>query len=69
MDTIVYYICIPLGWLMKVCWQLLGNYGLAIIFFTLLTKVVLLPVSIWIQKNSILMVKIQPEVNFLLPHH
>lgn len=65
MDTIVYYICIPLGWLMKVCWQLLGNYGLAIIFFTLLTKVVLLPVSIWIQKNSIQMVKLQPEINML----
>lgn len=65
MDTILYYICIPLGYLMKWCWQLVGNYGLAIILFTLATKVVLLPISIWIQKNSILMVKIQPEVNYL----
>lgn len=65
MDTIIYYICIPLGYLMKWCWQLVGNYGLAIILFTLGTKFVLLPISVWIQKNSILMVKIQPEVNFL----
>lgn len=65
MDTILYYICIPLGYLMKWSWQLVGNYGLAIILFTLATKVVLLPISIWIQKNSILMVKIQPEVNYL----
>ena len=65
MDTVIYYICIPLGYLMKWCWQLVGNYGLAIILFTLGTKFVLLPISIWIQKNSILMVKIQPEVNFL----
>ena len=65
MDTIIYYICIPLGYLMKWSWQLVGNYGLAIILFTLATKVVLLPISIWIQKNSILMVKIQPEINYL----
>lgn len=65
MDQIVYYICIPLGYLMKWCWWLVSNYGLAIILFTLATKVVLLPLSVWIQKNSILMVKIQPEVNYL----
>ena len=65
MDTILYYICIPFGMVMKWCWQLVGNYGLAIILFTLATKIVLLPLSIWIQKNSILMVKIQPQINFL----
>lgn len=65
MDTIIYYICVPLGYLMKWCYQLIGNYGMAIILFTLATKVVLLPISIWIQKNSILMVKIQPEINFI----
>jgi YidC/Oxa1 family membrane protein insertase len=50
---------------MKWCWQLVGNYGIAIILFTLATKFVLLPLSVWIQKNSIQMVKIQPEINFL----
>ncbi len=50
---------------MKWCWQLVGNYGIAILLFTLATKVVLMPLSVWIQKNSILMVKIQPEINFL----
>ena len=65
MDTIIYYICIPLGYLMKWCWQLVSNYGVAIILFTLATKFILLPLSIWIQKNSILMVKIQPKINYL----
>ena len=65
MNNILYYICIPLGVLMKWCWQLLGNYGLAVLLFTLATKLVLLPISIWIHKNSILMVKIQPEMNML----
>ena len=65
MDTIIYYICIPLGYLMKWSYMLVKNYGLAIILFTLATKVILLPISVWIQKNSILMVKIQPQVNFI----
>ena len=65
MDNLLYYICIPFGMLMRWCWQLLGNYGLAIILFTLATKIILLPLSVWIHKNSILMVKIQPEINFI----
>ena len=69
MDLILYYICIPLGYLMKWCWMLVGNYGWAIILFTLATKLVLLPLSIWIHKNSIQMVKIQPEINFLKANH
>lgn len=69
MNTVLQYICVPLGYLMKWCWQLIPNYGLAIILFTLATKVILLPLSIWIQKNSIAMVKIQPAVNFLKVNH
>lgn len=65
MDTILNYISIPFGYIMKWCWQFLGNYGLAIILFTLITKIIFLPISLWIQKNSIAMVKIQPDVNFL----
>ena len=69
MDAIMYYICIPLGYVMKWCWQLVDNYGAAIILFTLATKLVLLPLSIWIHKNSIQMVKIQPELNMLKVNH
>ena len=65
MDKILYYMCIPLGVLMKWCWMLIEDYGLAILLFTLATKIVLLPLSVWIQKNCIQMVKIQPEINFL----
>ncbi len=69
MDTVLYYVCIPLGILMKWCWQLVGNYGFAIILFTLATKLVLLPVSIWIHNNTIQMVKLQPAINFLKVNH
>lgn len=50
---------------MKMCYNLCNNYGLAIIFFTLLSKIVLLPLSVWVQKNSIKMVRIQPEINMI----
>ena len=65
MDTVLYYLFLPLGYLMKGCFLLIKNYGLAIIVFTIVTKIVLLPISVWIQKNSILMVKIQPQINFI----
>ena len=69
MDTVLYYICIPLGILMKWCWLIVKDYGLAILLFTLATKIVILPLSVWIHKNSILMVKIQPSINFLKAEH
>ena len=65
MDTVMYYICYPFGYVMKWCWELLGNYGLAIILFTLCTKIILLPVSVWVHKNSIKMFTIQPDINFI----
>lgn len=42
---------------------------MAVILFTFITKIILLPVSVWVQKNSIKMVKIQPDINFLKVRH
>ena len=50
---------------MKWCWELVGNYGFAIILFTLATKIVMMPLSVWLQFNQIAMVKIQPSINFI----
>ena len=52
-----------LGIIMKFCYDFLGNYGIAIILFTLFSKLILVPMSIWVQKNSIKMVKMQPDIN------
>ena len=52
-----------LGIIMRFCYNLFGNYGIAIILFTLFSKIVLIPMSIWVQKNSIKMVKMQPDIN------
>ena len=64
-NTLMYYVCIPFGYLMKLCFDLVQNYGVAILLFTVVSKLILLPVSIWVHCNSIKMVRIQPEVNFL----
>ena len=53
----------PLGWLMWLCYRVTGGYVFAIVLFTLLTKVILLPLNVVVQKNSIKMVRIQPELN------
>ncbi|MCI8332728.1 MAG: membrane protein insertase YidC [Clostridiales bacterium] len=55
----------PLGYLMWLCYKLFHDYGVAIIFFTLLTKVVMFPISLLVQKNSIKMVKMKPELDAL----
>lgn len=54
-----------LGWIMKLCFNLTGNYGISIILFTFVTKIFLFPVSILTQKNSIKMIKMMPEENAL----
>ncbi len=64
MDTIVSLLGGLLGNIMNPCYAIVRNYGIAIIIFTFFTKVILLPVSIMVHKNSIKMVKMQPEINF-----
>jgi YidC/Oxa1 family membrane protein insertase len=53
----------PLGYVMWVCYRFTQNYGLAIILFTLATKLILFPVSLLAQKNSIRMVKLKPRLD------
>lgn len=54
---------------MNGCYAICNNYGWAIVLFTLLSKIVLIPVSVWVQLNSIKMVKMQPEINYLNAKH
>ena len=53
------------GYLMDWCYKLLPNWVLAIALFTLITKVILIPMSLWVQWNSIKMVQIMPAINRL----
>lgn len=65
MDTIINFISYWLSFVMRGCYAVLGNYGLSLIVFTLITKVILFPINIFIQKNSIKMVQMQPQIDAL----
>ena len=58
-----------LGIIMGFCYSIIQNYGLSIILFTLISKVILLPVSIWVHKNGLKVVRMQPEINRLHIKH
>ncbi len=55
----------PFVWILDLCYRITRNYGFAIILFTLFSKIILLPLSVWVQKYSIKMVKMQPELNYM----
>lgn len=52
----------PLGWIMKLIYGFIQNYGLSIVVFTILIKLVLLPFSIKQQKSSAKMSVVQPQM-------
>lgn len=45
------------------CYALTGNWWIAILLFTAIIKVILMPLSLWVQKNSIKMVQLMPALN------
>lgn len=59
------WIILPLKFILSLCYNLLDSYSPAIILFTALTKVLLFPISLWTQRNSIRMVELTPELNAL----
>ena len=52
----------PLGWIMKLIYGFIQNYGLSIVVFTILVKLILLPFSIKQQKSSAKMSVVQPQM-------
>lgn len=65
MNKLLELLGVPLCALMTVCYDLVHNYVVAIVIFTALTKIILLPVSMWVQRNGIAMVRMMPELNRL----
>lgn len=55
-----FFITRPMGWIIEQIYNLVSNYGLAIIIFTVLIKLILLPLNIKSQKAMKKQQKIQP---------
>ena len=59
------YIMMGLGWILRLCSQLTGNYGVAVIIFTIIIKAVLMPLTLKQQRSMLRMQKVQPLMNDL----
>lgn len=55
-------IAIPFGWIMRLCYTLVKDYGIALFLFTLIIKFIMLPSSIKQQKSSAKMARLQPKL-------
>ncbi|MET0018120.1 membrane protein insertase YidC [Oscillibacter sp.] len=55
LGTLGYYICIPFAALLRLFYNLTGSYGLSLIFFTLVIKLVLLPFQMKSKKSMMRM--------------
>ena len=62
MDFMNGIVGVPLGYIMYFCYLFTGGYALSLLLFTLLTKVIMFPLSLISQKNSVKMVKMQPAL-------
>lgn len=63
MSAIISALGSALGVAMRICYQMVDNYGVAIVLFTLFSKMLLLPLSVWLHKNSIKIIKLQATIN------
>ncbi|WP_295750933.1 YidC/Oxa1 family membrane protein insertase [uncultured Oscillibacter sp.] len=54
-STIGYLICIPFAWLVRLFYNLTGSYGVAIILFTLVLKMIMLPFQMKSKKSMMRM--------------
>ena len=59
----------PFGLLMMFLYEFLGNYGLAVILFALVVKVILLPFQMKSKRSTMQTMRLQPEVKELEKRH
>lgn len=55
----------PFGWIMRLIYDLVNNYALAILLFTIITKLILFPISYKQQLNSARMQRLNPKLEKL----
>lgn len=55
----------PLGYILGFIYQFVGNYGWSLVIFTLLVKIILLPLGLKQQKATVKMQQVQPKMKEL----
>lgn len=56
------YFYAPFGWILSWCYDIVGNYGWSLVLFTVLTRLILLPLSISQQKGMAKQTRLQPKI-------
>lgn len=62
MSTIGYYICVPFAWLVRLFYNLTGSYGVALILFTLVIKLIMLPFQMKSKKSMMRMSRVSGQM-------
>ena len=55
-------VTVPFGWLLNQLYHLLGNYGVAMIFFAVIVQLVLLPITMKSKISMMKMSRLQPRI-------
>ena len=55
-------VTVPFGWLLGFLYEILGNYGLAMITFAIIVQLVLLPITMKSKKSMMKMSRLQPKM-------
>ncbi len=55
-------VTVPFGWLLNQLYNLLGNYGVAMILFAVIVQLVLLPITAKSKKSMMKMSRLQPRI-------
>ncbi len=61
----MHYVLIPFAWLLRTLYQVFGNYGVALILFSLITKLILLPFNAKSKKSMMKTSRLGPKLKEL----
>ncbi len=56
---------IPFGWLLGILYQLTTNYGVALILFSILVKLILMPTTIKSKRSMMKMSRLTPQIQYI----
>ena len=63
--TIGYYICIPFAWLLRALYELTSSYGWALVLFTVVIKLIMLPFQMKSKKSMMRMSRVSGQMQEL----
>lgn len=62
MNTLLEYLYVPFGFLFRILFDFVGNYGIALVIFTIFFRLLLVPSAVKQQKSSAKTVRLQPKL-------